>query len=116
MVGNRFHAWNVLEVAPDQEPHVALGQTSSKRDPHKPRVTGRHISRKQRHAIARARGGGLRRLADGAKGKTPVAKVARQPTGFGNEVILLVKADERRLHAAPDLAVIARRSKKAEAD
>src|SRR4051812_3253149 len=104
MVGNRLHAWNVLEVSPDQEPHVALGQTSSKRDPHQPRIVGRQIARKKRDAVTRARCGGLRRLAGSAKGKSPVAKLARQPPGFGNEVILFVEADERRRRTGVELA------------
>jgi hypothetical protein len=66
--------------------------------------------------VARARGGGLRRLPVGAKGKPPVAKLARQPRDFGNEVAFFVEADERRGISCVHLGAIGGRSVKAEAD
>jgi hypothetical protein len=66
IIGHCPHARNFRKVAADQEPYVALGQAFSKRNLHKAPIIGRHVSREERDAVARACRGGLRRLAGGA--------------------------------------------------
>src|SRR6267154_1082362 len=77
--------------------------------PHPALLAGPHVSRQERDPVARACGGSLCGLAGGPKRKPPIAEPARKPRGFGNEAILLVEADERRLVAGIEPVAIGRR-------
>src|SRR5262245_24524998 len=67
MIGRRPHTWDLRQVTADHKPHVALGQALSRQDLHELLIIGCQVSRQERHAVARASRGSLRRLAVSAK-------------------------------------------------
>ena len=76
IVGHRAHARNLPQIAADQEPHVALGQTFAQQDLDEAWIIGRHVARQKRHAVARAGARRLRCLAAGTERESPLAELA----------------------------------------
>src|ERR1043166_49400 len=104
IVGERAHARNVAQVAPDDQPYLAFRQPVGERNRREVRIVGGEVAGKQRDAEAGARGGGLRGLAVGAQRKPPLAELLREPGGFRDVIALVVEANERRRRPASILS------------
>ena len=62
------------QIAPDEEPHVTLGQALFRHDLHEARIIRCNEARKKSNAVVNPRCSSLRRLALGSKRKPAIAK------------------------------------------
>src|SRR4051794_20817181 len=96
MIGHCPNTRDLRKIAADEQPYVAIRQALCRQDLDEPLIAGCHVSREKRDTVSRASCGCLCCLAAGPKGKPLVAKPAREPRCFSNEVTAFVETDKGR--------------------